>query len=136
MKRLGLLLVLLLLCAGAATGLAGDKVELRLVQATNDNTGVPPGLADVADLLKQNMPFTGYRLADVQSVPLPANGNTDMRFGFSVQCSGAQNNLAVTVMQRGKELLRTATALEDGKPLILGGFLGGKCRIFLILLVR
>ena len=135
MKRLGLLLGLVL-CACAATGAAGEQLGLRLVEATNDNAGIAPGLADVADLLKRNMPFTGYRLVDSRSVPLPANGTTEMRLGFSVQCSGTQNSLAVTVMQKRNVLLRTNTALEDGKPLILGGFSGGGGRIFLILLVR
>jgi hypothetical protein len=39
-------------------------------------------------------------------------------------------------MQKRDVLLRTTAALEDGKPLILGGFPSAGGRIILILLVR
>lgn len=130
------LLLALLLWAAALTGLAGDKLGLRLVEATNDNSGVAPQLADVADLLKRNMPFTGYRLLDTKTLALPAKGAVEMKLGFSVRCTGEQNNLAVTVVQKRDVLLRTTAALEDGKPLILGGFPTTDGRIILILLVR
>lgn len=130
------LLLAVLFWTAALTGIAGDKLGLRLVEATNDNSGVAPQLADVAQLLQRNMPFTGYRLVDTKTLPLPAKGAVEMKLGFSVSCAGTPDSLAVTVMHKRDVLLRTTAALENGKPLILGGFPSAAGRIILILLVR
>ena len=119
------------------TGFAGDTLSIRLIEASNDGKGVAPELSDVEKLLKQNMPYSGYRLVDSKATPLPASATIDLAAGFKVKCSGKQNNLSVTVTQNKKESLRSTVELRDGKPLILGGFPGkGENRYILILLAR
>jgi hypothetical protein len=38
-----------------------------------------------------------------------------------IVCSGTKDQLAISVQQNGRPLLRTTAVLRDGKPLILGG---------------
>ncbi|MBN1672754.1 MAG: hypothetical protein JXR37_17050 [Kiritimatiellae bacterium] len=127
---------LLVFCLAVLPCLAGKKLSVRLVEATNRPGVKPAGLKDVIDVLKANLPYSSYRLADSTVLGLPADGSETVLDGYAVRCAGDQNALAIVVRQGRRELLKTSVVLQDNKPLIVGGFSieGGK--MILVFLVK
>lgn len=122
----------LLICAWALPALAGDRVSVRLVEATNDGKGDGAGLEDVVKVLKKNLSYQNYALVSRTSIALPAKGDAQKVGGYSVICSGTQANLSILVKHGSKKLLQTTVKLDDGTPLVMGGFPSGKGKMVLV----
>jgi hypothetical protein len=134
MKRVKLAVAVVLL-AGASAARAGSELSARLVEASKEGTS-SAGLEDVMEVLKTNLPFTAYRLLGSGAAPLPAAGRTLRLAGYSVKCSGPQDNLDLEVARRKRVLLRTTISLRDGRPLIVGGFPAGRGKHVLVFVAR
>jgi len=130
--------ICILLCYLGAFGncLAGNSVSIRLVHASNSGEGVEKGLEDIGKILQSQLAFKKYEMVDRKSCSLPADKTIKMTFGYLVKCLGTQENLTINVSQKKKELLKTTVSLQDGKPLILGGFPGEGGKLLLILLAK
>lgn len=123
---------ILLLCAWALPALAGDRISVRLVEATNDGKGDGTGIEDVVNVLKKNLSYQNYVLVSRTSIALPARGEAQKVGKYSVICSGTQENLSILVQQGSKKLLQTTVKLDDGTPLVMGGFPSGKGKMVLV----
>ena len=134
MRRFLAVWVVVWLFGGAAVALAGSSLTLRLVEASNQGKGMGPGLGDVADLLRGNMPFTSYQLTATRTVPLPSDSPIAIGAGLVVRCSGKQSNLQIKVTRDGRPVLESTVELQDNTPLVLGGFptAGGKSLLILL----
>ena len=117
-----------------ATASAGSNMSLRLVEASNSGRGSPAGLNDVSGIIRDSLGLDSCAFLASAWVRLPADNQARSLGGYEVLCSGPQHSLTITVRQGGRRLLKTNVALQDGKPLILGGFpsAGGK-HIFVFL---
>ena len=115
---------------------AGDSVSIRLVHASNNGEGLEKGLEDIGKILQSQLSFKKYEMVDHKICSLPADKTIKMTFGYLVKCLGTQDNLTINVSRKKKELLKTTVSLQDGKPLILGGFPGEGGRLLLILLTK
>jgi hypothetical protein len=127
------------LCAmGLSAGivLAGPELSIRLVEASNSGQGAGGGLEDVAQLLKDNLPFDSFRLLAEKSMGLPANGSVALAEGIVVKCSGDQGNLSVTIERGRKEQIRNTIELRKDSPFIVGGFPSGKGKTIVVLRLR
>ena len=136
MRRATWLWIVALLGLLAGPALAGSTLTIRLVEASNKGGGVSAELRDVADLLQNNLPFKAFQLLATKSVRLPASGDIDLGRGFTAHCEGPQRNLAVRVIRDRKPVLDSTVELQDGTPLILGGFPADGGKMIVILLVR
>ncbi len=136
MKHAALVMVAWLALAGLASSAAADSLGIRLVQAANDGSGVGGGLADVAQLLQDNLKFKSFQLVSSKSVGLPASGATELGQGFTARCSGGADNLSVTIERSGRRVLSSTVQLQRGTPVILGGFSSGAGKMIVILSLR
>lgn len=128
--RFGLALAVgLMVCASA---MAGSSVSIRLVKASNEQTGVDPGLSDVTAALKRNLAFEGYTLRAGTTVSLPAAGTISTLGSYTVRCTGPKEALAIEILKGRNSLLRTTVNLRDRKPLVLGGFPDGAGRVLFV----
>ena len=125
MKRIKMILAILLACAG--TGWGGTVLSVRLVETSKTVEESSPGLEDVVEVLSRNLPFNSFTLLGNHAMELPARQTFRMR-GFTVRCYGRQEELMVAIMRRDKVLISTLIRLQDGKPVILGGFPSEKGR--------
>jgi hypothetical protein len=124
-------MMLAALClTGAAQG--ANTLSVRLVEASNSGAGMSAGLADVGPLLRRSLAFSNYRLLSAETMRLPVMRQTKSLGEYSVICSGPQNRLAITVTRVDRVMLTTQVNLQDGVPLILGGFSAGGGRHVLI----
>jgi hypothetical protein len=126
-------LALTMLPAGA---LAASSLSIRLVEASNKGSGASAGLKDVAGILKGSLAFSNYSLLGSCAMKLPASGDKGTVGGYEVTCRGGAQSLSITVVRDGKVMLTTQVRMEDGAPLILGGFPGGAGRHVLVFTVR
>ena len=124
----------LMMTAGAV--LAGPTLTIRLVDANNSGQGAGGGLGDVAQLLRENLPFNSFRLLASQSMPLPANGSVSLAQGVQARCSGDQRNLSVVIERGRKTQIQSTVELRNGIPLILGGLPSDTGKLIVILLAR
>jgi hypothetical protein len=124
----------LMVSAGAV--LAGPTLTIRLVDASNSGQGAGGGLEDVAQLLKENLPFNSFRLVANRSMPLPANGTVSLAEGIQARCSGDQRNLSVAIERGGKAQIQSTVELRNNTPLILGGMPSDKGKLIVILLAK
>jgi hypothetical protein len=108
--------------AGCAGTVSADTLTVRLVEAGNSGTGTSPALADVARLLKENMPFSSYVLVDSRQASVPGKGAVEIKGGYRVQYSGGGGGLTVVIQRDGKDLLRSTVALTASSPVVVGGF--------------
>lgn len=115
---------------------AGSRLSVRLVEASNEGTGVSAGLEDVASAMRSSLVFRSYTLVGSRSTPLPAPGSVIRLGPYSVKCSGPQSSLAIRVSKGGRDLLKTTVNLRDDKPLILGGFPSTRGKMILVFLAR
>jgi hypothetical protein len=120
----------------AAPVFAGPTLTIRLVDASNSGKGAGGGLGDVAQLLKDNLPFNSFRLLANQSMPLPADGTVSLAAGIQARCSGDQRNLRVVIERGRKAQIQSTVELRNGVPLILGGLPSDTGKLIVILLVR
>jgi hypothetical protein len=120
----------------AGVALAGPELSIRLVEASNSGQGTGGGLDDVAQLLKDNLPFDSFRLLASKSMALPANGSVSLAEGIVVKCSGDQGNLDVTIERGRKERVRNTIELRKDSPFIVGGFPSGKGKTIVILRLK
>jgi hypothetical protein len=127
------LAVLTMLTAGAQ---AASSLSIRLPEASNAGSGVSPGVNDVAAILKGSLAFSSYRLIGSRSMSLPAAGAKNRVGDYEVICLGGQQSLAITVTRGGRVMLTTQVRMQDGAPLILGGFPGGSGRHVLVFTAR
>jgi hypothetical protein len=114
--------------SGAAT------LSVRLVEATNDGSGIDGRLRDVAAAFG-DLSFNSYRLVDAADFPIPARETRAMG-GYEVACAGELGGLMITVRLRGQELLNTSVSLRPKKPLVVGGFPSRKGRMILVFVAR
>ena len=126
------------LCAASLTAvaLAGSDISIRLAEASNSGRGSPAGMNDVSGIIKESLGFDSCTFVASAWIRLPADRQTRALADYSVVCSGPQNRLSISVQRGGKSLLKTNVALQDGKPLILGGFPSGSGKHVFIFLVR
>lgn len=104
---------------------AGTVLTMRLVEAVEKSETEPQKideLDDIMEMLKRNLAANEYRLIASSSVELPADNSMSRLAGYSVRCSGTQDNLTIQIREGKRRLLRTTVILIDGKPLVLGGF--------------
>jgi hypothetical protein len=124
----------LLGCLLAATAADAGALSIRLVEAHNDGPkGAGPGLGDVADVLARNIPYQHFDLADRRDVTVPGTHKVSMRGGYVVNCSGSVEALEVSIRRGRKSLLNTQLSLRAGKPVVLGGFPGGRGKYLVVL---
>jgi len=129
-------IVVALVCAVllAAPCRAGSQVSIRLVEASNDGSGSPSGLNDVAGTLRDSLGFNRCSLIASAVIVLPVTRQTRQLGEYQVLCVGPQRSLSIEVSRGGKRLLKTNVSLQDGKPLLLGGFpspIGKQVLVFL-----
>jgi hypothetical protein len=116
--------------------LAGPGLSIRLVEASNAGQGAGGGLEDVAQLLKENLPFNSFRLLASRSMALPANGSVTLDEGIQARCSGDQRNLTVVIERGRKEEVRSTVELRRDTPLIVGGFPSKNGKMIVILMLK
>jgi len=133
MKKTSALFATILLVS-ALSAVAGPTLSIRLVAATKQAAGGTRGLSDVAPVLEQNLPFSGFRHVASTTMSLPATGQTKKLNSYTVTCSGPQHDLAIVVRRGRKRLLSTKVSLQANKPLIVGGFPveGGKMMLIFL----
>ena len=119
----------------AATSYAGS-LNIRVIQASNNGQGISGDIADIQPLLKSNLPFSRFDLLGAQTTALPASGQVQLAGGFTLKCSGPQNNLSVELSRNGRALLSTVLALQAGKPVILGGVPSGENKLLVVLVAQ
>ena len=127
------LIVLLTLAAGAQ---AAGSLSIRLVEASNEGSGASAGLKDIAGILKGSLAFSNYKLIGSSTMRLPAAGEKGRVGDYEVICTGSQQSISITVMRGGQVMLTTQVRMQDGVPLILGGFPGGAGRHVLVFTAR
>ena len=127
------LFLLTMLTAGAQ---AASSLSIRLVEASNVGSGISTGAKDVAAILKGSLAFSNYKLIGACSMSLPAMGAKGRVGDYEVTCRGGQQSLSITVTRGGHVMLTTQVRMQDGAPLILGGFPGGAGRHVLVLTTR
>lgn len=132
------LLIATMLCAGflAVRCEAGNLLTIRLIEASNSGTGSPSGLNDVAASLRDSFGFDSCRLLASHVLTLPASKQTRQLGEYQVLCTGTQRGLGIEVSRGGKRLLKTNASLQDGKPLIVGGFPSGAGKQVLVFLAQ
>jgi hypothetical protein len=124
------------LMVSAVSVLAGPTLTIRLVDASNTGKGAGGGLEDVAQLLKENLPFNSFRLLANKSMPLPASGSVALSEGIQARCSGDQRNLSVVIERGRKVQIQSTVELRNGIPLILGGLPSDTGKLIVILLAK
>ncbi len=129
-----------LACCIALTGwtlgpVSAQSLSIRLVEASRAVAPSSSALADVADILNRNLPFASYTLQDSRTLSLPAN-QTESLGGFSISCSGTARELKVVVRRRGQVLISTILRLQEGIPVMLGGFPSANGRQIFIFLTH
>lgn len=136
MRPLWMVLGLLIMLAGAQAAEAVNAVDIRFVRA-HQQGGVSSGLGDVADMLRSNLPYSGFALLSRSNVGLPSGGQTTgLAKGYSIRCSGGADRLSVQVKRGDAQVLNVAVTLREGVPVILGGFPDGSDRLLLVLKAR
>ena len=126
-------LMLAMLTAGAQ---AASSLSIRLIEASNTGSGASAGLKDVAGILKGSLAFSRYDLLGSCALRLPAAGEKSKVGEYEVICRGGQQSLSITVTRGGQVMLTTQVRMQEGAPLILGGFPGGAGRHVLVFTVR
>ena len=122
------------LLTGAAH--AAKEVDLRLVRAHNREE-VSAELKDVADLLRNNLPYRGFTLLGRAGLPLPNRGQTvTLPERLVVRGSGQQERFTIVVQRDKETLLNAVVTLRKGAPVILGGFPDGADRLLLVVVAR
>lgn len=124
----------LMLSTGIALG--GSSLGIRLVEASNAGRGVGSGLNDVAQLLKENLPFNSFQLLSNQALPLPANGSVNLAGGIVARCSGDARNLSVVIQRGHRDRIQSTVELRPGIPFIVGGFPSENGKMIVILLMK
>lgn len=123
MKSFGRMVVAVLLAGAAVTGWAGQTLSVRLVEASRATVASSPGLEDVGEILARNLPFASFALQGTQTLALPVANQTVGLGNFWVKCAGPAEELQVAVLTRhGKPLISTVLRLQEGVPVIVGGF--------------
>ena len=115
---------------------AGGSLSIRLVEASNSGHEVSPGLKDVAGILKGSLAFSNYKLLGSSAMRLPALGEKGQVGDYEVTCHGDRQNLSITVIRGKNVMLTTQVRIQEGLPLILGGFLSGAGRHMLVFTLR
>jgi len=106
----------------ALPAVAGDRVNIRLVEATRGDSAAAAGLEDVQELLQNNLNYQAFALLASGSAPLPSKGNKLALGALNIELQGYQTDLYIKIRQGDRKLMQTSVSLEDGVPLILGGF--------------
>jgi hypothetical protein len=119
----------------AVTGWSGTTLSVRLVEASPKPASSSVGLEDVVGILSRNLPYASFTLQDSQTIALPANQSVSMG-GFSVTCTGAQQELQLAIKRDGRALISTILRLNDGTPLIVGGFPSANGKQIFVLVAR
>ena len=114
----------------ASTCLAGQSVSIRLVEAGNTPNVDSAGLADVIGVLRNNLPYSSFKLVASSSVSLPARKAVRTIGAYKVSCSGQAGNLVIAVSRGRKVLLNTRVELHE--PLFVGGFPTGDGKHILV----
>ena len=133
-----IMIALLALWVGlGAAPLHAGSLSIRLVEAHNESDAVASGLKDVQGTLRKNLQqYRGFDLLGSSSLPLPANATASPGSGFSVTCSGAQNNLSVVITRNRQEVVSTTLNLRNNTPVMLGGFTTKRGRMLVLLVAR
>ncbi len=136
MKKNRLITMGLMLSLATWTCGAGDIITLRMVEASNNGVGVDEKLSDVGSLLTTQLPYKRLQLIDQQTGKIPGAKTLTVKHDYTVQYSGTQSNLDLTIVHKNKKVLKTTVQLRDSKPLILGGFSSPKGKFIFVLLTK
>lgn len=120
--RARFLLALALLLAGTAGSLQAETLHIRMIRGSHENGQTPPGLADIAAMMRNTLAFKTYALDAEARLPLPADGQAVKLRVYDVTCTGSAERLKVSIARRDKRVLDTVAAVRPGHPVILGGF--------------
>ncbi len=136
MKKAIQRLMLVALLGAFADGATGaSTLSIRLVEASRSVAPSSADLGDVTEILQRNLPFASYTLQGTQNLPLPASQTVGLG-GYTVACSGPAQELQVVVQRGGRVLISTVLRLQDGTPVIVGGFPSANGRLILVFVVR
>ena len=128
--------VFLLLILVTAPAIAGERLTVRMVEASNDGSGVHPEAKDIAGVLNKSLVYKDFALLACASLTIPVKGRTIKLSSYSVTCSGKQDSMKIVVRRGKKEVLNTTVKLQDKKLVILGGFPSKKGKLILVFLVK
>jgi len=127
---------MLFLLLAAHPAIAGNRLSIRLVKASNTEGGSAAGLSDVIKTLADSLPYKHFSLVASGTMPLPARGSVQQLGGYTVECDGAQSKLSIKVKRRGKTVLRKSANLPDGTHLIVGGFPAADGKLILVFVAK
>ncbi len=132
---------ILALLLASLSAIAGDLLTVRLVHASYETGATDNALADIEPALRNQLPLTfkSYRMLDKRQIRLPAKTEQVLVNKLILRCEGPRQALRVMVDRQEdgatREVLHTTLSLEDGKPLVIGGFPGEDGRLLLVFLV-
>ena len=127
-----------------AVGLFGqaamaETLHVHMVQASNNGAAKMDGsLKSFEKLLKSNLPFKRFTLVDKKTVPLPGGKPMPLK-DYTLTCTGTAANLSISLAHKGRNVMTSNVKIEEGKPLIVGGFPDASdkdARVLLILSVE
>lgn len=117
------MVLLLILGLTATSAQAGERIRVRLVEATQKGRqSIDSNLDDISGLLESSLPYKSYRLVDTKFIPLPADHTVRLSKHYSFSCKGTQANMRLRLLRDGREITASTVALKDKTPLIQGGF--------------
>ena len=130
----------LIIAAGiVAPAAMAESLQVHMVQATNSGVAkIDSGLKSFEKLLKSNLPFKRFTLVDTKTVSLPAGKPIPLK-DYTLTCKGAASNLSISLSHKGRKVVNSNVKIEQGKPLIVGGFPDASdknARVLLILSVK
>ena len=141
-------LVSMLLGAGGAQA-ADAKLDVWVIQATASNAAIDPELRAIANQLKKQFKFTGYKLVKkLEATATPAGTSTALPHKYTLALKhlgvqGDQHKLEVKVLQQsgGKQVTRVGPvvlAAKRGQAALVGGLRlpSGDDRLVLALRVK
>ena len=128
-----------ILCATGllfGNGVRAETLWIRLVKASNAAEETDSRLADVLPALAKSLVFKSYSLVAATTIELPASGR-EVRLGvYSITCQGPARNLSIQIRHEDTPLLYTTVSLQEGKPVLLGGFPATDGRMILVFVLQ
>lgn len=121
--------------ASALTGWGGTALSVRLVEASPKTSNSSGGLEDVVGILARNLPYTSFTLQGEQTLTLPTRQTVQIG-GFTVTCTGTQQELQLAIQRGGRVLISTILRLQDSTPVIVGGFPSANGKQIFVLVSR
>lgn len=131
-RTIGCLIAITALAGLAATPAnAEDKtdVQILVIRATNSNTEISPELKSLADSLKKQFKFTGYKVEKKLSHEMKPGETwkTDLAGGFKAELtlkSAKEKEISVDVTvldKKGEKKVNSPFSIARGKSSLIGG---------------